>query len=206
MHQITFKNLIERTVDHPEFENIISKRLGTGTGFGSGYPGLKKQMSIFADYLTTSGGATELTFEINAQGELVRSIHHGASVEERTYTPHDSSKRGKLRTCREVTGQVNHDRISAPLNDSRWSGVTHSSWSIIGSMVQELYSLLDSVSSSQEEVISSSPHAEIRERLKERFRFLDKYAPEESEVIYTKMWEATESVISKMQAELAEIK
>jgi len=35
---------------------------------------------------------------------------------------HDSSKRGKLRTCREVTGQVNHDRISAPLNDSRWSG------------------------------------------------------------------------------------
>lgn len=206
MYQITFKNLIERTVDHPAFENIISKRLRTGTGFGSGYPGLKKQMSIFCDYLTTSAGATELTFEINAQGELVRSIHQGASVEERTYTPHDSSKRGKLRTCREITGEVDTDRISSPLNDPSWSGVTHSSWAIIGSMVQELYSLLDYASSSQEEVISSSPHAEIREKLKERFRFLDKYAPEESEVIYTKMWEATESVISKMQAELAEIK
>jgi len=84
--------------------------------------------------------------------------------------------------------------------------VTHSSWGIIGCMVQELFSLLDSPSVPQEEDISLSPHADIRERLKERFRFLDKYAPEESEVIYTKMWEATESVISQMQAELAEVK
>jgi len=206
MYQITFKNLIERTVDHPEFESIILKRLSANQGSGAGYPSLKKQMSIFGDYLTTSSGGTELTFEINTQGELVRSIHDGASVLERTYTPHDSSKRGKLRTCREVTGQVNHDRISAPLNDSRWSGVTHSSWGIIGGMVQELFSLLDSTSAPQEEVISSSPHADIRQRLKERFIFLDKYAPEETEVIYTKMWEATESVISKMQAELSDIK
>jgi len=206
MYQITFKNLIERTSDHPEFESIILKRLSASQASGAGYPRLKKQMSIFSDYLTNSSGGTELTFEINAHGELVRSIHDGASVGERTYTPHDSSKRGKIRTCREITGQVKIDRISAPLNDSRWSGVTHSSWGIIGGMVQELCSLLDSPSLPQEEDISPSPHADIRERLKERFRFLDKYAPEETEVIYTKMWEATESVISKMQAELSDIK
>lgn len=206
MTQITFHNLIKQTQDHPDFKKIVSKRLRVHKRRGEGYPSVEKQMTIFTDYLTTSSGGTELTFEISPQGTVLKSIHDGAVIAERIYTAHDSTKRGKLRTCREVTGQVSHDRIGNSLSDPQWSGVSHSSWGIVGTMVQELFSLLDSEPPPNEEKESFSPHADLRQRLKDRFIFLDKYAPQETEAIYMKMWDITESVISKMETELSDVK